>query len=117
LSGGFHAKEILGLMHTNLRGFMVTSFYGRAKYFLTFIDNLFKKTFLYIMKTKFGVFDKLKVLVKNQIGKKFKTIKYDGGEEYNSKSFKMLYEENNIVKQKTIPYAQEQIGVQLKALV
>jgi hypothetical protein len=67
---------------------MVTTFHGGAKYFLTFIDNLSRKTFLYTMKTKFGVFDKLKVfkaLVENQIGKKFKTIKYDGGEEYNSK--------------------------------
>ncbi len=66
------------------------------------------------------MFDKLKVfkvLVENQIGKKFKTIRYDGGEEYNFKNFKTLYKENNIVKQITIPYAQEQIDVQLKGIV
>jgi hypothetical protein len=91
LSGDFHAKEILGLVHTNLFGFMITTFHEGAKYFLTFIDNLSRKTFFYTMKTKFCLFDKLKVLkalVENQIGKKFKTIRYDGGEEYNFKNLK-----------------------------
>ncbi len=107
LNGGFHAKEILGLVHISLFGFMVTTFRGRAKCFLTFIDDLSRKTFFYTMKTKFGVFDKVKVLkalVENKIGKKFKTIRYDGGDEYNSKNFYTFYKENNIVKQTTIPY-------------
>ncbi len=107
LNGGFHAKEILGLVHISLFGFMVTTFHGRANCFLTVIDDLSKKTFFYTMKTKFGVFDKVKVLkalVENQIGKKFKTIRYDGGEKYNSKNFNMFYKDNNIVKQTTIPY-------------
>jgi hypothetical protein len=34
LSGGFYAKEILRLVHTNLCGPMATTFHGRAKYFL-----------------------------------------------------------------------------------
>ncbi len=58
------------------------TFHVGAKYFLIVIDNLSRKMFFNIM-NNFGVFDKLKVfkaLVKNQIGKKFKTIKYDGGE-------------------------------------
>jgi hypothetical protein len=41
----------------------------KAKYFLTYIDDFFKKTFFYTMKIKFGVFNKLtvlKVLVENQ---------------------------------------------------
>ncbi len=64
----------LGLRHTNLCGPIVTS-REREKYFLTFINDLFKKSFFYTMKTKFGVFDKLKVcktLVKNQTKKKSK---------------------------------------------
>jgi hypothetical protein len=70
---GFLSKEIFGFVHTNLCGSMATTSHWRAKYFLTFIDNLSKKTFFYTMKTKFGVFNKLKVfifLVKNWIGKK-----------------------------------------------
>jgi hypothetical protein len=60
LSGGSHAKEIHGFMHLNLCGPMATS-HGEVKYFLTFIDDLSRKTFLYTIKTKFGVFDKIKV--------------------------------------------------------
>jgi hypothetical protein len=62
LSGGFHAKEVLGLNHTNLCGFMVTTFHGGAKCFLTFIDDLFRKTFLYTMKTKLVCLISLKFL-------------------------------------------------------
>ncbi len=66
------------------------------------------------MKTKFGVFDKLKVfkaLVENQTRKKIKTIKYDGGDKYYINNFNTFYKENGIVKQTTTPYTIEQNGV------
>jgi hypothetical protein len=48
LDEGFHAKEILKFVHTNLCGRMVKTSHGRAKYFITFVDDLSKKTiFLY----------------------------------------------------------------------
>ncbi len=53
------------------------------------------------MKTKFGVFDKLKVfkaLVKNQTKTNIKVIICDGGAKYNSKNFNTLCKDNNIVK-------------------
>jgi hypothetical protein len=56
---------------------MATS-HGGAKYFLTFIDDFSRKKLFYTMKTKFGVFDKLKVfnaLVENQTRKKIKVIR------------------------------------------
>jgi hypothetical protein len=58
--------------------------------------------------------DKLKVfkaLIENQIRKKIKPIKCDGGGEYNSKNFNTLCKENDIVKEITIPYMLEQNGV------
>jgi hypothetical protein len=53
------------------------------------------------MKTKFGVFNKLKVfkaLAKNKIKNKIKTIKCDGGDKYNFSNFNTFYKENGIVK-------------------
>ncbi len=47
-------------MHMKLCGPMATS-HGGVKYFLTFIDDFSRKTFLYTIKTKFDVFDKIKV--------------------------------------------------------
>jgi len=62
---------------------MATTFHGKAKYILTFIDDFLRKTFLYVVKTKFGVF---KALVENQILKCIKVIRCDGNWEYNSKN-------------------------------
>jgi hypothetical protein len=61
LSGGSYAKTNLVLVHTYVCGPMATTFHGRAKYFLTFIDDFFGKTFLYTKKIKFGVLDKLRL--------------------------------------------------------
>ncbi len=75
--------------------FMATS-HGKAKYFLTFINDFSRKTLFYTMKTKFGVFDKLKVfnaLVKNHTKKKIKVIICDGGGEYNFKNFNTFCKE------------------------
>jgi hypothetical protein len=47
LSEGFHAKEICRLVHIDLCGPMAKTFHGRAKYFLTFIADLFFKMSLY----------------------------------------------------------------------
>jgi len=113
LSGGSHANEIIGLVHIDLSNPMVTS-HGKAKDFLTLIDDFFKKTFFYTMKIKLGVFDKLKVfkaLIENQIRKKIKTIKCDGSEEYNFENFNTLCKENGIVTKITIPYMLEHNGV------
>ncbi len=57
--------------------------------------------FFYNMKTKFGVFDKLKVfkaLVENQTRNNIKTIKCDGSDKYNFSNFNTFYKENGIVK-------------------
>jgi hypothetical protein len=107
LSEGSCAKEILGLVHIDVYGTIAITFHGGVKYFLTFIDDFFRKTFFYTMKIKFGVFDKLKVfkvLVENQIRENIKVIKCDGGWECNFKNFNTFYKENAIVKQTTIPY-------------
>jgi hypothetical protein len=94
---------------------MATTFHGRAKYFLTFIDDFFRKTFLYTMKLRrFDYFmNKLtsvlvkhnvfKHLVKNKIKKKVEVIRCHGSDEYNSENFNIFYKDNGIMKQITIP--------------
>ncbi len=46
-------------MHMNLCGPLATS-HGGVKYFLTFINDFSRKTFLCTIKIKFDVFDKIK---------------------------------------------------------
>jgi hypothetical protein len=46
---GSHAKNNLGLMHIDLCNPMATTLHGKVKYFLTFIDDLSRKTLFHNM--------------------------------------------------------------------
>jgi len=93
---------------------MATSFHGREKYIITFIDDFLRKTFLDSVKNKFGVFNNLKVfkaLVENQKFKCIKVIRCDGNWKYNSKNFNAFCKENDTVKQPITPHTLKQNGV------
>jgi len=45
-------KEKLRLVHSNICGLMLTVLLGGAKYFLTFIDDLLRKVWVYPIKEK-----------------------------------------------------------------
>lgn len=71
------AKSVLGLIHLNICGPMSTKALSGVEYFLTFIDDYSRKTWIYFMKTKdevFCRFKEFKALVENLIGKKNKSF-------------------------------------------
>lgn len=53
------ATSILEIIHSDLDGPMETQSIGHAKYFLTFVDDFSKKIFIYFLKQKSEVLDKL----------------------------------------------------------
>ena len=82
--GGTRAKEILELVHSDVCGPMSEKSSG-YRYFLTFIDDKTRKTFVYFLKSKDEVVCKFKeftALVERQTGKKLKTLRSDNGREY-----------------------------------
>jgi hypothetical protein len=57
----------------------------RSKYFVTFIDDFFRKVWVYVLKTKdqvLSVFKQFQVSVKREIEKKIKCLRTDNGREY-----------------------------------
>lgn len=61
---------------------------GGHLYYVTFIDNHSRKTWIYLLKTKDEVFDKFKefsVEVETLTEIKIKTLRYENGGEYTSK--------------------------------
>lgn len=113
-SKGNRASEVLELIHTDVNGPLPSASLAGSKYFVTFIDDHSKKVFLYTMKLKSEVFDKLmefKTLAENQTGKKIKRIRSDNGGEYENKRFEQFSKENGIVLERTIPYTPQQNGV------
>nr|KYP71431.1 Retrovirus-related Pol polyprotein from transposon TNT 1-94 [Cajanus cajan] len=62
----WRAKDLLELIHTNICGPMRTSSLHNNRYFILFIDDFSKMTWVYFIKAKsevFGVFKKFKTLV------------------------------------------------------
>src|SRR5437879_5744565 len=73
-----------------------------------------KKTWIYFLKTKDGVFDwfkDFKALVENSTGKKIKKLRSDNGGEYIDKDFTNFCAKEGIKREWTTPYNLEQNGV------
>ncbi|GJZ11822.1 retrotransposon protein, putative, ty1-copia subclass [Tanacetum coccineum] len=101
------AKDLLGLIHTDVCGPFRTVSREGASYFITFTDDFSRYGYVYLMKHKHEVFETFKVFqneVENQLGKKIKAIQSDRGGEYLSHEFVNHMKSYGIVSQLTPPY-------------
>lgn len=96
---------ILDLIYSDVYGPMKTRSLGGALYFVTFIDDHSRKTWIYTLKMKDQVFDVFKqfyALVERQTRKKLKCIRSDNGGEYIG-PFDEYCKQQGIRDQKTYP--------------
>jgi len=80
---------------------------GVKRYFITFIDDYSRFTYVYLLRTKdeaFGKFKEFKKMVENQKKRQIKVLRSDRGWEYFSKEFSTFCEENRIIHQMITPY-------------
>lgn len=108
------ATQLLELIHTDVCGPMPVCSWGGARYFVTFTDDLSRKTFSYLMKNKSEVFShflSFKALVEKQTNLRIKCIRSDGGKEYCNDKFSKYLKDEGIVHQVTVPYTPQQNGV------
>ncbi|GJQ95272.1 retrotransposon protein, putative, ty1-copia subclass [Tanacetum coccineum] len=101
------AKDLLGLIHTDVCGPFRTMSKEGANYFITFTDDFSGYGFVYLMKHKHKVFETFKVFqngVENQLSKKIKVIRSDQGGEYLSHEFVNQMKSYRIISQLTPPY-------------
>jgi transposase InsO family protein len=106
------------LVHSDICGWITPNSIGDARYFLTFIDDATRYTFLYPLKSKTAeeVRDSF-LLFRNefeQSGRRVKSIRTDGGGEYRKEMAK-LCKELGIKHEETAPYTPEQNGVAERA--
>jgi hypothetical protein len=79
---------------------------GKSMYYVSFINDFSRNTWIYFLRKKSEVFDKFKefkALVENQTEKKIKVLRTDNGGEFCKKC--------GIARQKTTPYTPQQNGV------
>ncbi|GKC54478.1 zinc finger, CCHC-type containing protein [Tanacetum coccineum] len=108
------AKDLLGLIHTDVCGpFKIMSRQG-ASYFVTFTDDFSRYCYVYLLKHKHEVFENFKVFqkeVENQLGKTIKSLRSDRGGEYMSQEFLDRLKEHRIIPHRTPPYTPQHNGV------
>jgi hypothetical protein len=89
-SSDTRSAKILDLVHTDVCGPMSHSSLSGCEYYLTFIDDHWRKTWIYFLKAKSDVFKRFqefKALVENQTGKRMKVLRSNNGGEYASTEF------------------------------
>ncbi|KAL0323926.1 UNVERIFIED_CONTAM: Retrovirus-related Pol polyprotein from transposon TNT 1-94 [Sesamum calycinum] len=110
----WRAKAVLELIHTDVCGPMRTPSHEQNRYFILFIDDYSRMTWVYFMREKsevFKVFKKFKNLVEKQSGRSIKVLRSDRGKEYNNSEFDKFCEEEGIEHQTTVSYNPQQNGV------
>ena len=83
-------KVPLELVHTDLCGPMKTPSLTGNVYFMTFIDDYSRKTWVYLLKHKsqaFDVFKTFKAMAKKESNRFIKVLRSDTGGEYLSNEF------------------------------
>jgi transposase InsO family protein len=107
-------SQILELIHSDiceLNGILTR---GGRRYFITFIDDFSRYTYVYLMKNKdeaFSMFKRYKYEVENKKEKKIKILRTDRGGEYFPHEFSTFSKEHGIMHQKSAPYTPQQNGL------
>ena len=93
---------------------MKTPTHGGAKYFVLFIDDFTRKTFVYFLTQKSQVLEKFKefkAFAENETECQIQTLRSDNGGEYTSKAFNEFCRNHGIQRQFSTPYTPQQNGV------
>ena len=97
--------EILELIHIDVCGPMQTRSLGGAWYFLIFVNNISRFTWVYFIRRKNDAFQYFKesiIKVEKKIGKYIKIFRSDQVGEYTSEAFKRYCTENGIQQEFTV---------------
>ena len=97
-------KGTLELIHSDVCGPMSSTSLSGFEYYITFIDDYSRKTWIYFLKAKSEVFEKFKefkALIENLSDKRIKTLRSDNGREYTSKEFESFCKDDGIKRELT----------------
>jgi transposase InsO family protein len=93
---------------------MIVASLNRFLYYMLFIDDHSRKTWIYFLKTKDGVlarFQEFKAQVENMTRRRIKVLRSDNGGEYTSRDFSVFCVETGIKREYIVPYNRQQNGV------
>lgn len=103
----WRASKPLELVHADICGPMQTLSLNKNKYFIVFVDDFSRRTWVYFIKKKsdaFVIFQQFKALVEKQSGYFLKTLCIDRGGEFTSNKFDSYCKMNGVQRQLTASY-------------
>jgi hypothetical protein len=107
-------EGVLELIHSDVCGPMPSSSIRGYVYYVSFIDNYSRKTWIYFLKYKDEVlskFKEFKSLIENLSERNIKILRSDNGGEYTSKEFVNFCKDVGIKRELTTPYNTQQNGI------
>jgi transposase InsO family protein len=90
-----------------------------SMYYVSFIDDLSRKTWIYFLKTKdeiFSRYQEFKALVENQTTKKINVLRSNNGGKYTSKEFEGFYKEARINRSSWFHTTHNRMGLQSETI-
>jgi transposase InsO family protein len=113
-SSAMREEIFLQLVHSDVFGPMSVPSLGKYTYYVSFIDDFSRNTWIYFLRKKSEVFDRFKefkALVENQIEKRIKVMRTYNGGELCGNEFKEFCKKCDIARQNTTPYTPQYNGV------
>ena len=107
-------KGLLDIIHSDVWGLGQNETIGGCRYFITFIDDYSRHTWICAMKLESEVFShflKLKNQVENKMNCNIRWLRSNGGQEYFSTKFTAFLEEKGVGLKFSCQYTPQQNGV------
>jgi hypothetical protein len=104
------SKKPFELIHSDVWGPALIDSFNGFKYFVIFIDDFSRTTWLYLLKNKDEVFSQFVDFcnfVKNQFETKIKIFRSDNGTEFVNHNFIIFFQQKSILHQTTCVYTPE----------
>jgi transposase InsO family protein len=108
------AEGVLELIHSDVCGPMPSTSLSEYVYYVSFIDDYSRKTWVCFLKSKdevFGKFKEFKAMIENLSERKINIVRSDNEGEYTSKEFVSFCRDAEIKRELTTPYNPQQNGV------
>jgi transposase InsO family protein len=112
--GATRANRILELVQSNVFGPVTVPSLGGSLYYVSFINDFSRKTWIYFLRKKQNIlkrFKEFKALEENHTKKRIKVLRIDNGGELCGKEFDQFCKQYGIARQNTTPYTPQQNGV------
>ena len=108
------SSQIGERIHTDICGPITPATWSGNQYFVSFVDEATRKSWIYFISTRDQMIDKYKEfneMLMTQKNVKVKTLRCDGAGEYTSEEFKAYLKEKGTIQEVTPPYTAQWNGI------